>query len=124
MFVLCRTSNPKAGDLQRLRVSGPGRERTEEVPLYLEVAREAMSWGPEIGLVMGATDVEALETVRQAHPDVWFLCPGIGAQGGSLAQAVRAGRRADGKGLLVAISRDIGEDPRPGEKARGLLASS
>jgi len=118
LFVLCRTSNPAAGDLQRLRVSGPGRERTEEVPLYLEVAREALTWGQEIGLVMGATDVEALETVRQAHPDVWFLCPGIGAQGGSLAQAVRAGRRADGKGLLVAISRDIGADPRPGEKAR------
>ena len=118
VFVLCRTSNPQAGDLQRLRVSGPGRERTEDTPLYLEVARMASGWGPQVGLVVGATDLEALETVRQALPNVWILCPGIGAQGGSLEQAVRAGRRADGLGLLVASSRAIADARAPGEMAR------
>ena len=118
VFVLCRTSNPQAGNLQRLRVSGPGRERTEEVPLYLQVAREACSWGREVGLVVGATDPEALETVRRALPAVWILCPGIGPQGGSLEQAVRAGRRADGLGLLVAVSRAIADAPDPGQVAR------
>jgi uridine monophosphate synthetase len=118
VFVLCRTSNPQAGKLQRLRVSGPGRERTEEVPLYLQVAREACSWGREVGLVVGATDPEALETVRRELPAVWILCPGIGPQGGSLEQAARTGRRADGLGLLVAISRAIADAPNPGQLAR------
>ena len=118
VFALCRTSNPRSGNLQRLRVSGTGRERTEEAPLYLQVAREACSWGREVGLVVGATDLEALETVRQALPAVWVLCPGIGPQGGSLEQAVRVGRRADGLGLLVAASRAIADAPDPGELAR------
>ncbi len=118
VFALCRTSNPRSGNLQRLRVSGTGRERTEEEPLYLQVAREACSWGREVGLVVGATDLEALETVRQALPAVWVLCPGIGPQGGSLEQAVRVGRRADGLGLLVAASRAIADAPDPGELAR------
>jgi uridine monophosphate synthetase len=118
VFVLCRTSNPESGDLQRLRVQGQGRERTENLPLYLEVAREACSWGPQVGLVMGANDVEALETVRQALPAAWFLCPGIGAQGGSLEQSVRAGRRTDGLGLLVTTSRAVAGAASPAEAAR------
>jgi uridine monophosphate synthetase len=118
VFVLCRTSNPEAGALQRLRVRGPGRERTEDEPLYLQVAREACTWGAEVGLVVGATDLEALQTVRQVLPSVWILCPGIGPQGGSLEQAVQAGRRADGLGLLVASSRAIADAPNPGELAR------
>jgi uridine monophosphate synthetase len=118
LFALCRTSNPESNDLQRLLVSGPGCERTEAVPLYLVIAREAASWGEGIGLVMGATDIEALETVRQALPEVWFLCPGIGPQGGSLEQAVRAGRRRDRLGILPAVSRAVYQDPDPGEAAR------
>ncbi len=118
VFVLCRTSNPESGDLQRLRVHGQGRERTEDVPLYLEVAREACSWGPEVGLVMGANDVEAMETVRRALPEAWLLCPGIGAQGGSLEQSVRVGRRLDGLGLLVTTSRAVAGAANPGEVAR------
>ena len=118
VFVLCRTSNPQAAALQRLRVSGPGRERTEDEPLYLQVAREACAWGREVGLVVGATDLEALQTVRQALPSVWMLCPGVGPQGGCLEQAVQAGLRADGLGLLVAASRAIADALDPGELAR------
>jgi uridine monophosphate synthetase len=118
LFVLCRTSNPESNDLQRLQVSGPGAEGTEAIPLYLQVAREAASWGEGIGLVMGATDIEALETVRQALPQLWLLCPGIGPQGGSLEQAVRAGRRSDRLGILPVVARAIYQDPHPGEAAR------
>jgi uridine monophosphate synthetase len=115
VFVLCRTSNPEAGALQLLQVSGP--DRTEE-PLYLQVARQAAGWGREVGLVMGATDLEALRNVRRELPAAWILCPGVGAQGGSLEQAVQAGRRADGLGLLVAASRSLADAPHPGELAR------
>jgi len=118
VFVLCRTSNPCSGDLQRLRVCGPGRERTEEEPLYLHVAREACSWGPQVGLVVGATDPEALATVRRELPAAWVLCPGIGPQGGCLEQVVQAGRRADGLGLLVTASRALAEAADPGQLAR------
>ncbi len=117
VFVLCRTTNPRADALQRLRVSSPGREHLEE-PLYLQVAREALTWGREVGLVVGATDLEALQAVRQALPSAWILCPGVGPQGGCLEEAVQAGLRADGLGLLVAASRAIADAPNPGELAR------
>jgi uridine monophosphate synthetase len=118
VFVLCRTSNPQSDALQRLRVSGPGREGTQEQPLFLQVAREACTWGREVGLVVGATDLEALQAVRRALPPVWLLCPGIGPQGGSLEQSVRAGLRDDGLGLLVAVSRAIADAADPGRRAR------
>jgi uridine monophosphate synthetase len=113
LFMLCRTSNPQSGDLQALEVSPSG-----GLPLYLEVAREVLSWGPGIALVVGATDPAALARVRARHPDVWVLCPGIGAQGGSLEQALQAGCRRDGLGLLAVVGRDIYLDERPGEQAR------
>ncbi|MBN1836357.1 MAG: orotidine-5'-phosphate decarboxylase [Spirochaetales bacterium] len=114
LFLLCRTSNPGSGDLQGLTLAG-GR------PLYLEVAREALSWSGEpgrIGLVVGATDPEALALVRREQPDPWILCPGIGAQGGDLERAVQAGCREDAQGLLVVVGRDIYRDPDPAGKAR------
>jgi uridine monophosphate synthetase len=67
---------------------------------------------------VGATDIEALEAVRRALPEVWLLCPGIGPQGGSLELAVRAGRRRDRLGILPVVSRAIYQDPHPGEAAR------
>lgn len=135
LFMLCRTSNPASGDLQALEVRSPGPSRGGGIgqaarrtddggagqwgrPLYLEVAREVMSWSPGMALVVGATDPAALARVRAQHPDVWVLCPGIGAQGGSLEQALQAGCRRDGLGLLAVVGRDVYQDERPGEKAR------
>ncbi len=121
LFLLCRTSNPESGDLQGLEVyrKNPGGGSSHEIcPLYLEIAREVCSWSPDVGLVIGATDPMALETVREELPEVWVLCPGIGAQGGSLEAAVRAGLRKDGLGLLLVVGRSIYQDPNPGEKAR------
>jgi uridine monophosphate synthetase len=121
LFLLCRTSNPESGDLQGLEVyrknPGGGSSHTT-CPLYLEIAREVCSWSPDVGLVIGATDPTALEIVREELPGVWVLCPGIGAQGGSLEAAVRAGLRDDGLGLLLVVGRSIYQDPNPGQKAR------
>ncbi len=108
LFVLCHTSNPAAGALQRLSVGSEG------LPLFMQVAKEAVSWSPSVGLVVGATYPEALADVRNVAPDTWLLVPGIGAQGGDLEAALLAGLRADGLGLLVAATRSItqSEDQR------------
>ncbi|OIO87589.1 MAG: orotidine 5'-phosphate decarboxylase, partial [Anaerolineae bacterium CG2_30_58_95] len=99
VFLLCKTSNPGAGDLQDLLVKPQTSEvlKTSEVyaPLYIHVAKLAQRWnsGDNIGLVVGATQPEALRRVRAAAPELWFLVPGVGAQGGDLAAALRSGLR-------------------------------
>jgi uridine monophosphate synthetase len=112
VFLLCKTSNPGAADLQDLPVQADG---GAFIPLHEHVARLAQQWndGNNIGLVVGATQPDALQRVRKAAPDLWFLVPGVGAQGGDLATALRLGARADGKGLLINVSRAIAraEDP-------------
>lgn len=108
VFLLCHTSNPGAHDLQTLSVRGD--------PLYLTVARRAMEWNSHgnIGLVMGATFPEALRAVREIAPRMWILLPGVGAQGGDLEAALAAGLDADGRGVVVNVSRGVmfAADPR------------
>lgn len=126
VFLLCKTSNPGAGDLQDLLVTSSDRgQKTEDrdsqlvVPLYEHLARLALSWntGNNIGLVIGATHPEALARVRAAAPQMWFLAPGIATQGGDLESAMQAGLREDGKGMLLNVSRAIALAGRPGLKA-------
>lgn len=114
-FLLCKTSNPGAGDLQDL-------ELASGLPLHLQVAKLAAEWNANnnIGLVVGATYPETLARVREAAPDLWFLAPGIGTQGGDLEAALKAGLRADGRGMLVNVSRGIGRAKNPGEAAAEL----
>lgn len=113
-FVLCKTSNPGAGEFQSLRVA--------DNALYETVAERAGEWNVNnnIGLVVGATDPTALARVRAIAPDLWFLVPGIGAQGGNLQAALGAGLRADGLGLLVNASRSIADAADPRISARDL----
>jgi uridine monophosphate synthetase len=84
--------------------------------LFERVAALAVKWNQSdnLGLVVGATQPEALRRVRQIAPYLWILAPGVGAQGGDLSLALQSGLRADGMGLLVAVSRGISrvEDPR------------
>jgi orotidine 5'-phosphate decarboxylase subfamily 2 len=112
VFLLCKTSNPGAADLQDLPVTLGAQPA---VPLYVHIARLAQTWntGDNIGIVVSATQPEALTRLRAAAPDLWFLVPGVGAQGGDLEVALRSGLRGDGKGLLVNVSRGISraEDP-------------
>ena len=113
LFVLCHTSNPSAGAFQKL-IAHNEQNHDEGGPLFLRVAREAVSWSSAVGLVVGATYPEALADVRAVAPDAWLLAPGIGAQGGDLEAALTAGLRADGLGVLVAATRSVTQagDPR------------
>ena len=112
-FLLCKTSNAGSGDLQDISVVGA--DGRPPLPLYEHVAHLAQSWNTNnnIGLVVGATHVDALKRVRAAAPDLWFLAPGVGAQGGELESALRAGLRKDGKGMLIPISRGISRAKNP-----------
>jgi uridine monophosphate synthetase len=118
VFVLCKTSNPGAGELQSLAVV----RAIHELPLqlYEYVAQRAQTWSrhDNVGLVVGATDPAALERVRAVAPGLWFLVPGVGAQGGDLAAALRAGLRADGLGMLINVSRAVATAPDAAEAAR------
>ena len=115
LFVLCHTSNPSAGEFQTLEIADwRSLDREPNQPLYVHVARTAVSWSPNVGLVVGATFPEAVARVRAAAPAAWFLAPGIGAQGGDLETTLAAGLRADGLGVIVNASRSIANtaDPR------------
>jgi len=114
-YVLCRTSNPGAGELQDLRVAG-GPEDAAGEPLWAHVARRAASWGPggTVGLVVGATAPAELAAIRAIAPGLAFLVPGVGAQGGAVEPVLAAGRATvapaggrPGGGLLVNVSRGI-----------------
>jgi uridine monophosphate synthetase len=111
-FLLCKTSNPDAGEIQDLSIAGGG----PAVPLHLRVAHLAARWNTQdnIGLVVGATYPETLSRVHAIAPRLWILVPGVGAQAGDLDAVLRAGLRPDGKGILINVSRGISRaaDPR------------
>jgi uridine monophosphate synthetase len=112
VFLLCKTSNPGAGDLQDLVLQSGD-------PLHIHVAKVARTWNVKnnVGLVVGATYPETLTRVREVVPDMWFLAPGIGAQGGELESALKAGLREDGKGMLLPVSRAVARAEKPGVAA-------
>ena len=103
VVILCRTSNPGAGDLQDLLVDGR--------PLYQHVAAKvAREWNEHgnCALVVGATWPEQLRDVRTIVGDhVPFLVPGVGAQGGDVRAVVSNARNRDGDGLIISSSRAI-----------------
>ncbi|MEY2624416.1 MAG: orotidine-5-phosphate decarboxylase [Pseudomonadota bacterium] len=102
VVVLCRTSNAGARELQDLDVGGR--------KLYQLVAEKvATEWNTRGNclLVVGATYPDELADIRRLTGDMTFLVPGIGAQGGDIEKAVRNGRRADGRGLVINSSRGI-----------------
>ena len=105
VFILCRTSNPSAVDFQNLHFET---ERTR-LSLFEIVAIRAEQWNTHgnIGLVVGATYPEELKLIRQNHPDMPLLIPGIGAQGGDLASSVRYGVNALGRKAILTSSRQI-----------------
>jgi orotidine-5'-phosphate decarboxylase len=118
VYVLCRTSNPGAADMQDLVVAGGDSGADgERLPLYLHVAGVAAAWAaehPRLGLVCGATAPAELALVRAAAPELPFLVPGVGAQGGDVAAVLEHGPARGGSAggvrggaLLVNISRAI-----------------
>jgi orotidine-5'-phosphate decarboxylase len=102
VVILCRTSNPGAGDLQDLLVDGR--------PLYQHVAEKvARDWNGHgnCALVVGATWPRQLREVRAIVGGVPFLVPGVGAQGGDVEAVVTHAKTPDGTGLVVSSSRAI-----------------
>ena len=102
VIILCRTSNPGAGDLQDLEVGG---RRLFHVVADLAARR----WNTRGNclLVVGATYPRELAEVREIVGNMPFLVPGVGAQGGDVAQAVQNGQTAAGAGLVMSSSRGI-----------------
>lgn len=112
LFVLVRTSNPGAGQFQDLLVSSGA---TPARPLYQHVGEAVASWAREnlgacgmgdVGAVVGATYPAELATLRKLLPEVIFLVPGFGVQGGK-ATDVAPAFRADGLGAVVSSSRGL-----------------
>ncbi|HVC31926.1 MAG TPA: orotidine-5'-phosphate decarboxylase [Chloroflexota bacterium] len=103
VFVLCRTSNPGAAELQDLLVSESG----ITCPLYEYVAWRTRSWNRNgnCGLVVGATAPDELRRIRALAPDLPLLIPGIGSQGGDLDAAVAAHRPE--APVIISSSRSI-----------------
>ncbi|MFI4885360.1 MAG: orotidine-5'-phosphate decarboxylase [Steroidobacterales bacterium] len=104
VVVLCRTSNPGARDLQDLMLGDGGRR------LYHVVAELAATrWNTRGNclLVVGATYPQELAEIRRIVGEMPLLVPGVGAQGGDVAQVVRNGQTAAGTGLLISSSRAI-----------------
>ncbi len=128
VFLLCKTSNPGAVDLQDLAVLQQGLAQSvlgpvsSSIPLYLQVAHLANDWNTSdnLGLVVGATQTESLVQVRAQAPELWILAPGVGAQGGELGAALEAGLRPDGMGMLIPVSRAISRSQNPQKTAAEL----
>jgi orotidine-5'-phosphate decarboxylase len=110
IIVLCRTSNPGAGEFQDLKVGG-------YTPLYQIVAynvAEAWNSNGNCAVVVGATCPEELAKVRKIVGDMPILIPGIGKQGGDVEKTVKAGKNSRGRGMMINSSRGIifAENPR------------
>ena len=114
-ILLCRTSNPGAGELQDLLCKGE--------PLWMHVARKVSGEWDRNGncmLVVGATYPKEMRRVREAAPKTTFLVPGVGAQGGDVRAVVEAGLDIEGRGLIVSSSRAVLFADDPGKAARDL----
>jgi orotidine-5'-phosphate decarboxylase len=101
-IILCRTSNPGAGELQDLFV--------DNEPLYKHVAKKVVNDWNKNGnclLVTGATYPEELAEIRKIVGDMTFLVPGIGAQGGDVEKTVKAGLNSKKAGMIINSARNI-----------------
>jgi orotidine-5'-phosphate decarboxylase len=102
-IILCRTSNSGGGEFQDLIVG--------DKKVFEHVANSvAQEWNANKNcmLVVGATYPEEAARIRQiVGDDVWFLVPGVGAQGGDAQQLMTAAQNGRGDGLIISSSRDI-----------------
>ncbi|PSP55716.1 orotidine-5'-phosphate decarboxylase [Halobacteriales archaeon QS_1_67_19] len=119
-FLLCRTSNPGGADLQEL-------ELADGDLVYERVADLASEWNERgnVGLVVGATAPAELRAIRERVPDLPFLVPGVGAQGGDVAAAATHATATGGAGLVNSTRGIIfaGEDgDRPFDEAAAAAA--
>jgi orotidine-5'-phosphate decarboxylase len=121
IFVLVRTSNPGAADLQDL--PAPEQPLHEQLAALVNGLAERLAGATSglsgVGAVVGATEPDHIARLRSLMPRSVFLIPGVGAQGGRpelLGDAFAAGPAA----ALVAASRGIAADPQPAAAAERL----
>lgn len=114
VFVVCRTSNPGAVDLQDLTVMSEG---GEPLPLYLAVAERVRGWNTHgnAALVAGATYPREIAALRARCPELPILVPGVGAQAGAVGEAAVAANNGRADGFVISASRGITEAAAPGE---------
>jgi orotidine-5'-phosphate decarboxylase len=101
-IILCRTSNPGAGEFQDLQVEGS--------PLWKHIAKTvSQKWNEHNNcmLVVGATYPEEMAQIRQEVGEMTFLIPGVGAQGGDVEKTVKAGVNSSQQGMIINSSRGI-----------------
>ncbi len=116
-IVLCRTSNPGAGELQNLLVGGK--------PLWQIIAETvSRDWNDNDNcmLVVGATYPDELRQIRALVGELPLLVPGIGAQGGSVEAVVKAGLNSAKRGLIINAARSVIFAADPAAEARALRA--
>lgn len=119
LYLLCRTSNPGARDLQYVTVLPSGQPLTaaspgsnggitidDSMPLFEHMALLQTGWSDRIGLVVGATAPAELRRVRELVPRASILVPGVGTQGGTAGEAMVAAWAGPGS-LVVSASRSI-----------------
>jgi len=101
IIILCRTSNPSASDFQDLMI--------DNNPLYIHVARKVVEWDKKYHncLMVGATWPEQLKEIRKIAPEMFFLVPGIGSQGGDLKKTLQFGLTKNRSGLIIHSSSAI-----------------
>lgn len=116
-FLLCKTSNPGSNELLALNLASGE-------TVYEQIAKLSQDWSSNngnasLGLVVGATDSVALAKARKAAGEsVWILAPGVGAQGGDLEAACRAGLNKAGTAMLIPVSRGISQATDPAAAAK------
>ncbi len=127
-IILCRTSNSGAPEFQDLKVSDVGRlnsrrPTSETKPLWQIVAEKvSKDWNKNKNcmLVVGATYPEEMKKIRVLVGDMTFLVPGVGAQGGSVEDTMKAGLNSEGLGLIINSSRGIIFSENPKKEAENL----
>lgn len=114
-IILCRSSNPGAGELQDLKVDGR---------MVWEILTEKVisewNFNNNCLLMFGATYPEEMKKARGMVGDMTFLVPGLGAQGGDIEATVKAGINSEKKGLILHSARGIIFSDNPKEEARKL----
>lgn len=115
VIVVCRTSNPGAGEFQDLLVGG--------IPLWqviLQKVRDEWNKNQNCMLVVGATYPAEMAKARELAGEMTFLVPGFGAQGGDIKAAVKAGLNSKRKGVIAVSARGVIFAEDPGHAAREL----
>jgi orotidine-5'-phosphate decarboxylase len=120
IFVLAKTSNKGSEDIQNLVIENSSLSKTNlpknSIPLYIYICHLVNEWGKDligdrgfssVGAVVGATHPSQLQELRNLFPNLFFLVPGYGAQGGTASDIMLAFRKKDHLGALINNSRGI-----------------